>query len=437
MSKNYFVIICLIASAFSARAQTMQRPVYCGFDYYLQMQKQNNPQRYAAFTDMYGQSKGTLSGNRDGVLTVPVVFHIVYNTEAQNLPDNVIHSQIEVLNEDYRRWNADAADTREIFLPVAADVEIQFQLADYDPLGNPTTGITRTNTTRTGFAMDFFSNENTLDEVKSTTTGGADAWDPQRYLNIWVCMIEPSFVGQVFGMAYPPDGLANWPGQSSAPTQGVDGVIVHYTCVGRNNPAAGDDGLDDNDMGRTLTHEVGHYLGLRHIWGDELFFNICSEDDGIEDTPRSGLGDQNQCNYNANTCEQNEPDDLPDMLENYMDYTKEHCYNMFTQGQKEHMRYVLQEKRAGLLAGDVISVNPYNQDMVKVQIWPNPAADKLNVQTEINRDAQYTISNLLGETILQGALTTPVIDIATLSSGIYILSVNSRKAYGMTRFVVQ
>jgi len=120
-----------------------------------------------------------------------------------------------------------------------------------------------------------------------------------------------------------------------------------------------------------------------------------------------------------------------------MDYTKEHCYNMFTQGQKEHMRYVLQEKRAGLLAGDVISVNPYNQDMVKVQIWPNPAADKLNVQTEINRDAQYTISNLLGETILQGALTTPVIDIATLSSGIYILSVNSRKAYGMTRFVVQ
>src|SRR6185436_13006396 len=104
--------------------------------------------------------------------------------------------------------------------------------------------------------------------------------------------------------------------------------------AGRNNPHADDDGTEFNNMGRTLTHEMGHYLGLRHIWGDELFEDNCSLDDGIDDTPNCGSGDQYSCDYEANTCESSLPDDMPDMLENYMDYTKDHCYNMFTQDQK-------------------------------------------------------------------------------------------------------
>lgn len=418
-------------------AQTAERPVFCGFDYFIQMKKQHEPAYYEAYNDLFRQSKGTLSGNRDGVLIVPVVFHIVHNTSAQNLADSVIHSQMQVLNEDYRRWNADAINTRDVFLPVAADIEIQFQLAAIDPQGNPTTGITRTQTTRAGFSMNFFSQTNTLDEVKSVSTGGANAWDPSKYLNIWICRIEPSFLGQVFGMAYPPDELSNWPAGSHAPTNNVDGVIVHYTTVGRNNPEAGADNTNENDLGRTLTHEVGHYFGLRHIWGDELFGNLCAEDDGIEDTPRSGGADQYACNHNANTCGAGEAGDLPDMIENYMDYTKEHCYNLFTEGQKEHMRYVLQEKRSGLLTGEVLSIKNKERQILDLSLWPNPAKQMINVRTDINNRATYSVINLLGETIVTGNLQRTSIDISQLSAGMYILSVTSGSLSGTQRFVVE
>lgn len=435
MRKIYLLVFALLTGSF-VHSQTLA-PVNCAFDYFIQMKKQNDPAYYEEFAELFEQSKGTLNGNRDGILTVPVVFHIIYNTEAENLPDSVIFSQIDVLNEDYRRQNPDAINTRDIFLDVAADTEIEFKLATMDPDGNPANGITRTLTERDGFSMNLFASTNTLDEAKSSATGGADAWDPSQYLNIWVCRIKPSFIGQVFGMAYPPAGLNNWPAQSEAPTSGVDGVIVHYTTVGRNNPVAGDDNVADNDMGRTLTHEVGHYLGLRHIWGDVLFFGLCDEDDGIEDTPMTGSADNYACNHNVNTCFSEQENDLPDMIENYMDYTKDVCYNMFTQGQKEHMRYVLLEKRNSLLTGNALGVNPNEVETVELSVWPNPAKNFLEVRADMGREVSYTISNLLGKTVAEGLFNDTRIDLSALSSGIYILSLRNSKQWGSQRFVVE
>ena len=146
--------------------------------------------------------------NRQSIYKIPVVFHVVYNTDTQNLSDEVIQSQLDVLNEDFRRLNANASETREEFLPFAGDPQIEFYLATEDPDGNTTTGITHTYTSNSGFPYisitDLFTGNITLDNVKSSATGGVDAWDTSRYMNVWVCNIEESFLGQVLGFAYPP-----------------------------------------------------------------------------------------------------------------------------------------------------------------------------------------------------------------------------------------
>ncbi len=318
------------------------------------------------------------------ILRVPVVVHIVYNTPQHNLDDAVVHSQLEVLNEDYRRQNANAGDTRAEFLSVAGDPEIEFYLATHDPDGNEHSGITRTQTDVTTFGvgeeiealvqamqdcgitdpndfaqllanlpcltaaldaagiditqlgnMDLTSG---LDEVKFTASGGIDAWPTEQYLNIWVCDLG----GALLGFAYPPADAPNWPeGQTGTPE--TEGVVVHNEVFGRDNPITPSNFEAVVGEGRTCVHEVGHYLGLRHIWGD----GDCAADDGITDTPPAADQSQQMCSFAKNTCSENP--DLPDMIENYMDYSDENCMNMFTNGQIDIMRAMLLGPRAGLL----------------------------------------------------------------------------------------
>ncbi|MFM9985372.1 MAG: zinc-dependent metalloprotease [Flavobacteriales bacterium] len=433
MKKFFLIIFICIASLGAALSQ--KNPVYCGFDYFIRMKKTHDQEWYRAYqsalTDW--KQKRTDRGGGEGVYFVPVVFHIVYNSNEQNVPDSVVHSQMEVINEDYRRLNEDAALTREEFLPVAADCMIEFELADFDPDGNPTTGIIHHFTERTGFNLDFFAQENTLDEVKYDVTGGADGWDPEHYLNIWVCNIEVSFFGQIFGLSYPPSGLDNWPGGSSAPNPGDDGVIVHYTTVGRNNPQASADGTDDNNKGRTLTHEIGHYLGLRHTWGDELFADPCSEDDGMTDTPLCGMGDQYACDYEANSCSEG-GGDLPDQLENYMDYTQDVCYNMFTQEQMSLMRFVLENQRLELLSGSALQTT--EQDLIRFSIYPNPTADILVLNLAIDHQkCSYQIHNSLGQLVLSGIALSGELNLSTLASDVYTIRITNGSAVSTARFV--
>ncbi|MEZ5038491.1 MAG: T9SS type A sorting domain-containing protein [Saprospiraceae bacterium] len=249
----------------------------------------------------------------DGVITIPVVFHVVYNTPSENISAAQLQSQIDILNEDFRRINADIVNTPADFQGVAADVEIQFCLASTDPNGFATSGITRTPTTVAGHGTD--------NSVKFDAQGGKDAWPASDYLNFWVCNIGGSILG-----------YAQFPGGPAA----TDGVVCDYRFVGNIGTATA-----PFDLGRTATHEVGHWLNLRHIWGD----GGCGVDDLVADTPLAGDANYtgSPCTYpGPNTCNTG-AGDLPDMFQNYMDYSDDGCMNLFTQGQKERMRALFEE----------------------------------------------------------------------------------------------
>lgn len=434
--KTPILLAILFAIPFCNESNAQNHPLIerCGFDRYVSHQKALNADYDQVYQEVLRTWKQTGNLKGDGTYVLPVVFHVVYNMEGQNLPDSVIHSQLEVINEDYRRMNADAVDTREIFIPFASDCGIEFELAQTDPQGNSTTGITRTYTDRAGFNLDFFSSTNTLDEVKSATTGGVDAWDPEHYINIWICNIEASDFGQIFGLSYPPNGAANWPAGSFAPTPEVQGIVLHYTTVGRNNPVATDDGFEGNELGRTLSHEMGHYLGLRHTWGDAtpFFQNGCSVDDGISDTPNTSTGDQFQCDFTSNSCESDLDGDLPDMIENFMDYTPDVCLNMFTEEQRSMMRFVIENFRPALLDG--VNVQEFSVEN-KWTIYPVPAQDQITIEGEIKDKTQWFIADALGQIVLQGQinLQATTLSIQTLSKGIYFLRMGS----SVKRFVKQ
>ena len=238
------------------------------------------------------------------VVTIPVVFHIVYKTATQNVSDAQIASQLAVLNADYRKLNADWSNTPAAFQSLVADCEVQFCMAQQDPSGNATNGIVRKSTTVTSFS--------TNDAVKKSAQGGDDAWNSSKYLNIWVCNLS----GGVLGYAQFPGGAA-----------ATDGVVITYTGFGTTGTAAA-----PFNKGRTATHEVGHWLNLFHIWGDDG--TACTGSDLVGDTPNQG-GENYGCPTFPHVSCSNGTNG--DMFMNYMDYTDDACMYMFTTGQKARM----------------------------------------------------------------------------------------------------
>lgn len=241
------------------------------------------------------------------VITIPVVVHVVYNTAAENISDAQVLSQIDILNEDFRRLNADASSTPSPFAAVAADCEIEFCMAQQDPQGNATNGIVRTQTNVSVFG--------TNDQVKFDASGGDDAWDVTKYFNFWVCDLGAGLLG--YG-EFPTGSLSNTWGQ-----------VCNYTAFGNTGAAQ-----PPFNLGRTTTHEVGHCFNLRHIWGDATCGN-----DQISDTP-TAEGPNFSCpSYPHVTSCGNGPNG--EMFMNYMDYVDDNCMNTFTQGQKTRMLAVL------------------------------------------------------------------------------------------------
>ena len=250
------------------------------------------------------------------IITIPVVVHVVYYNSTENISTAQVQSQIDILNEDFRRLNADASNTPSIFQAVAADTEIEFCLATTDPNGNSTTGITRTSTSQTSFS--------TNDGVKYSSSGGVNAWNTAKYLNIWVCDISGGILG-----------YAQFPGGPSS----SDGVVCDYAYFGNIGTAT-----SPYDLGRTATHEVGHWLNLRHIWGDSNCGN-----DYCNDTPLHNTENYGCPSYpHLSTCS-----GTPiEMTMNYMDYTDDACMNMFSQDQKTRMIAAINTSRSGLLTSN-------------------------------------------------------------------------------------
>jgi hypothetical protein len=257
---------------------------------------------------------------RAGVTRIPVVVHVLWNTAEQNISDEQIQSQIDVLNQDFRKTNPDITQVPTVWQSIAADCNIEFFLATKDPSGGPTNGITRTETPNASFTQ--FGNP-----IKSSATGGVDPWPTDKYLNIWVAPSITSPFGTLLGYAQFPGGPPE-----------TDGVVVLHSAFGTTGTAAA-----PFDKGRTTTHEIGHWLNLFHIWGDDG--TECGGSDEVDDTPNQAGPNMGMPEYPRVTCE-NAPNG--DMFMNYMDYTNDAGMFMFTVGQAIRMQATLDGPRSSI-----------------------------------------------------------------------------------------
>jgi hypothetical protein len=247
---------------------------------------------------------------------VNIACHVIYRDPAENISDEQVISQIEVLNEDFSALNKDLNKVPDPFKEFIGNPGLKFVLAEIDPAGAQTNGMTRTQTNVASFGVD--------DSMKSDASGGKSPWDTTRYLNIWVCQLG----GGVLGYAQFPGG---------DPT--TDGVVITTTAFGRGGSAQA-----PFNLGRTATHEVGHYLNLFHIWGNSIVPD-CTDSDSVKDTPNQFGPNTGKPNFPSASCG-NTPHG--DMFMNYMDYVDDDTMVMFTKEQVMRMHAALEFSRSGL-----------------------------------------------------------------------------------------
>ena len=287
------------------------------------------------------------SARDEKVFVIPVVVHVVYYKSFEKIREVQVKSQIAALNKDFQQ----ASDAITDQWPQAGEAKIQFRLAQINPEGKPTTGITYTRTQKSSFKWED-------DEVKFSQTGGKDAWPTQDYLNIWVCD-----VAGLLGYAQPPGG-----------DPATDGVVIDFLRFGTLGTA-----IAPYNLGHTATHEIGHWLNLKHIWGD----GPCGTDDGISDTPEAE-GPNYQCGALSSSC------GSIDMIENFMDYTEDACKSLFTKEQSIHMRAMLDEggPRASLQSSPALG-GPLPVSWLDFQGTATESGVTLTWSTREERNAYY------------------------------------------------
>jgi hypothetical protein len=381
----------------------------CSSSSYLQNELNNNPSladklnAIETFVKKHApviKPGNAMAREQQFIIKIPVVVHILYHLPTENISDQKIFSQIDMLNQCFRRANADTNNTPPIFKARAADCAIEFQLAISDPQRKSTTGIIRKYTPVTEWKDD--------DKIKFSSEMGDDAWDAQSYLNIWI--------GNLKGLA----GYSSVLGGAA----NKDGVVIEYSDFGLNDKSG-------YELGRTAVHETGHWLGLKHIWGDAY----CG-DDFVDDTPKQGDFTSGCPTTSRTSC--NNAADGGDMYMNYMDYTNDACVNLFTEGQKTRMRALFAPggARYGILSSTglsapVIVEAPLPDEAPKwlyPQLYPNPATNEIIL--DISYDTRWvgrliSVFNVNGQPVLRQTINSKVqtINISALKPGVYFLSI--------------
>ena len=338
----------------------------CGTEVYTKSRMNNNASYAIARNDVNAQTEKWIKNHpyhsEKTIITIAVVVHVVWKTNTHNISDAQIQSQIDVLNEDFRRTNLDKINTPNVWQTIAADVEIEFCLASIDPNGNASTGIERTQTSHGSFGMN--------NDIHTSSAGGADDWPNDDYLNIWVCDIESGLLGYA---SLP----SNWISDG-------DGLVIGHQYFGRTGTVQ-----SPYHKGRTATHEIGHWLNLDHIWGKDWGLDTgCDGDDNVADTPN-----QEENNFfcpgfphNANACNT----DYGDMFMNYMDYTNDACMNLFTNGQKTRM---------------LASINQYRPNMLSHNLCGSSVVISEHIN---NKKKLIKIVDVLGRTSKGGKINIPL-----------------------------
>ncbi len=354
------------------------------------------------------------------VLSIDVVVHVVWKEAEEMISEEQVMSQIEVLNEDFRQLNASLdLVTFPPFQGLVADMEIEFNLATVDPAGNPTSGINYVETDVTSIAGQYAAGKR---RICHSDLGGADAWCYHNYLNVWVGAYEGGVLGE-----------ASFPGQELENPE-EDGIRVSYAAFGRTPNLE-----QPYNLGRTLTHEIGHYFNLFHPWGqsDEDPPNLdCMDDDGIADTPKQAFTYKNTCFQNVQqSC------GTPDMHYNFMNYTDDACMAMFTLGQKERVVATILTERPGLLEPAGCSVSTNEPSWIEdILLLPNPVTDQLQIVIHDVLNGQFSMKikdlggqEVYGKTSLMNGIN--IISLGNLKNGFYLVTISDQE-YFLTKKIV-